>query len=84
MKAKVAQLGGPPPLGLHLILGANAPAKLANMISAIQAGTIAPVEIICHKPPHPKSRCYADGLREVSMLLIQARTAHGWSFLANS
>jgi ubiquinone/menaquinone biosynthesis C-methylase UbiE len=50
MKAKVAQLGGPPPLGLHLILGANAPAKLANMISAIQAGTIAPVEIICHKP----------------------------------
>lgn len=49
MKAKVAQLGGPPPLGLHLIFGANAPAKLANMISAIQAGTVAPVEIICHK-----------------------------------
>lgn len=50
MRAKAAAAGGPPPLGLHLILGDDAPTKLANMVDAITAGVIAPVEIICHKP----------------------------------
>lgn len=36
----------PPPLGLHLLLGATAREKTANMIDAIRAGTIAPVQMI--------------------------------------
>lgn len=49
-KAKAAQAGGPAPLGLHLTLGAGAPVKLLNMVTAIHAGAIAPVEIIVSKP----------------------------------
>ena len=50
MRKESANGGGPPPLGLHLILGQDAPLKITNMIDAIAAGTIAPVEIICRKP----------------------------------
>jgi SAM-dependent methyltransferase len=50
MRKKTTESGGPPPLGLHLILGPDAPLKIANMVEAITAGTIAPVEIICRKP----------------------------------
>ena len=49
MRARTAAAGGPPPLGLHLILGNDAPTKLVNMVDAISAGVIAPVEIICHR-----------------------------------
>lgn len=49
-QAKVAQAGGPPPLGLHTLIGAAAPAKFRNMVASIYAGDIAPVEIIAHKP----------------------------------
>ncbi|MFT7602326.1 MAG: SAM-dependent methyltransferase, partial [Acidimicrobiales bacterium] len=49
MRAKTAAAGGPPPLGLHLILGKDAPTKLVNMVDGIAAGTIAPVEMICQK-----------------------------------
>ncbi len=41
---------GPPPVGLHLILGPDAPTKLANMVDAVTRGAIAPVEVICSKP----------------------------------
>ena len=50
MRAKTVAAGGPPPLGLHLILGNDAPTKLANMVGAIAASIIAPVEILCRKP----------------------------------
>lgn len=50
MREKSSSGDGPPPLGLHIILGHDAPLKIANMIDAIAAGTIAPVEIICRKP----------------------------------
>ncbi len=50
MRKQSANNGGPPPLGLHIILGQDAPLKIANMVDAIAAGTIAPVEIICRKP----------------------------------
>jgi ubiquinone/menaquinone biosynthesis C-methylase UbiE len=50
MRKKSASGGSPPPLGLHIILGQDAPVKIANMVDAISAGTIAPVEIICRKP----------------------------------
>jgi SAM-dependent methyltransferase len=50
MRKKSSNGAGPPPLGLHIILGQDASLKIANMVDAIAAGTIAPVEIICRKP----------------------------------
>lgn len=41
---------GPPPLGLHLVMGPDTPTKFANMIAAVTAGTLAPTEIIARKP----------------------------------
>lgn len=49
LKAKVAETGGPPPLGLHVIMGPEAPAKTANMIANVEAGRIAPVELIARR-----------------------------------
>ena len=48
MKAKVAT-STPPPFGPHLVMGASAPQKVGNMIALIEAGTIAPVEMICRR-----------------------------------
>ena len=48
MKAKTAT-SGPPPFGLHIVMGDNAPQKVANMIALIEAGLIAPVEMICRR-----------------------------------
>lgn len=39
----------PSPLGLHLLMGPTVGVKTGNMISAIQAGTIAPVQMIFRK-----------------------------------
>jgi SAM-dependent methyltransferase len=41
---------GPPPLGLHILMGPDAPSKVRNMISHVREGTVAPVEIIAKKP----------------------------------
>lgn len=49
LKARAAAAGGPPPLGLHLIMGAEAPSKIQNMIENIAQGTIAPVEMIVRR-----------------------------------
>jgi ubiquinone/menaquinone biosynthesis C-methylase UbiE len=46
-----AASGGPPPLGTHLILGANAPEKFRNMQNNIEAGHIAPVQMIATRRP---------------------------------
>jgi ubiquinone/menaquinone biosynthesis C-methylase UbiE len=46
MRAQVAQSGGPPPLGLHVLMGAEAPQKIANMIDNLERGLIAPTEIV--------------------------------------
>lgn len=46
LRARIAQSGAPP-LGLHLLMGATTPQKIANMVSAIEAGLISPTEIIC-------------------------------------
>jgi hypothetical protein len=39
----VQRAGGPPPLGLHVLMGAMAPQKVQNMIVNITAGRLAPV-----------------------------------------
>jgi SAM-dependent methyltransferase len=38
--------GAPPPLGLHNLMGTTVKDKVANMIAAVRAGTIAPVQMI--------------------------------------
>ncbi len=38
--------GKPPPLGIHLILGASVPEMFRNMLSNIEAGYIAPIQMI--------------------------------------
>jgi len=44
-----APAAGAPPLGLHLVMGPDAPAKIGNMIAGIRAGRIAPVEIVARR-----------------------------------
>ncbi len=39
----------PPPLGVHIAMGENAPAKITNMVENIAAGCCAPVEIIARR-----------------------------------
>jgi len=46
LRARIAQSGAPP-LGLHLLMGATTPQKIANMVNALEAGLISPTEIIC-------------------------------------
>src|SRR2546429_225917 len=47
--AKTVAAGGPPPLGLHILMGRNAPDKIQNMIQNVASGRIAPVELIARK-----------------------------------
>lgn len=42
--------GGPPPVGLPLIMGEDAAAKIANLVHNLQRRRIAPVEMICRLP----------------------------------
>src|SRR6516162_5102691 len=49
LRAKTAAAGGPPPLGLHILMGRNTPDKVQNMIANISTGRIAPVEMIARK-----------------------------------
>ncbi len=41
-----AASGAPPPLGLHNLMGPTVKEKVANVIAAVRAGTIAPVQMI--------------------------------------
>ncbi len=47
--AGLSQKGSLPPLGTHILMGASAPQKIANMVALLEAGTIAPVEMICRR-----------------------------------
>ena len=49
LRAKTAAAGGPPPLGLHILMGRNTPDKVQNMIQNISNGRIAPVELLARK-----------------------------------
>jgi ubiquinone/menaquinone biosynthesis C-methylase UbiE len=46
LRARVAE-AGPSPLGLNILMGADFPAKMANMIGMLERGLIAPTEMIC-------------------------------------
>lgn len=49
MRAKTEANGGPPPLGLHTLIGQTTAVKFQNMIRNVGAGYIAPVEMIARK-----------------------------------
>ncbi len=46
--ARLAQ-GGPPPLGLHIVMRHNAKIKVKNMFTNVQNGTVSPVQIIAKR-----------------------------------
>jgi ubiquinone/menaquinone biosynthesis C-methylase UbiE len=46
VRAQAAETGGPAPLGTHILTGASAPQKVANMIDNLQRGLVAPTEIL--------------------------------------
>lgn len=41
--------GGPPPLGLHLVMGPTTPTKIGNLVAAIKGGIVAPTEIVARR-----------------------------------
>jgi hypothetical protein len=45
--AHAAQRGGPPPLGIHLLLKQEAPRIFANVVSVFDKGIVAPCELVC-------------------------------------
>lgn len=47
--AKAAKAKGPPPLGLHLLTGQNAPEKFSNYLAALEAGQIDPVIMVARR-----------------------------------
>jgi ubiquinone/menaquinone biosynthesis C-methylase UbiE len=49
LRARTAAAGGPPPLGLHILMGRNTPDYVQNMIENVSTGRIAPVELIARK-----------------------------------
>lgn len=49
LQGSTLQTEGPAPLGLHVLMGADAPDKVLNMIGHVLEGTIAPVEMIAQK-----------------------------------
>ncbi|MEM9785893.1 MAG: methyltransferase domain-containing protein [Pseudomonadota bacterium] len=48
--AAIEKSGGPPPLGIHLLMGDTAGEKLKNYVANVEAHRIAPVEMIFDKP----------------------------------
>jgi hypothetical protein len=50
LQTSAAAVGGPPPLGLQVLMGSNAGAKVANLSQNVSAGCVAPIELIAVKP----------------------------------
>ena len=49
LQARAANAGGPPPLGLHILMGNTAPEKIKNMIENVSRNRIAPVELVAER-----------------------------------
>lgn len=49
IRARSAAAGGPPPLGLHLVMGQDAPVKIGNVMEGLKAGRLGPCEVIARK-----------------------------------
>lgn len=46
LSARIAE-EGPPLLGLHLVMGPDAPLKIGNVVDGLKRGVLAPTEMIC-------------------------------------
>ena len=49
LQAKTGSTGGPPPLGLHILMGDTAQEKIKNMIDNVSQNRIAPVELVAER-----------------------------------
>ena len=49
LKENSAVADGPPPLGLHILMGKEAPTKVQNMIENVSRNRVAPIELIARK-----------------------------------
>lgn len=49
LRKRMKAAEGPPPLGLHILLGDTAAIKIQNMVDNVTAGRISPVEMIARK-----------------------------------
>ncbi len=49
LRKRIETAGGPPPLGIHNLLGATATIKVRNMIDNVTAGRVSPVEMVARK-----------------------------------
>ena len=49
LQARTGSVGGPPSLGLHILMGDMAPEKVKNMIENISQNRIAPVELVAER-----------------------------------
>ena len=45
--ARAAEQDGLPPLGIHILMKQDIPEKLRNYVSGLEAGAIAPIELVC-------------------------------------
>ncbi|MEO3413573.1 methyltransferase domain-containing protein [Roseovarius sp. CAU 1744] len=48
--ARIAEAGGPPPVGIHLLMHETGKTKIENYVTHLTAGDIAPVEMIFRLP----------------------------------
>lgn len=48
IKARLAK-GGPPPLGLHIVMGKDAKIKVGNMFANVEGGSVSPVQILARR-----------------------------------
>jgi len=62
MRERAASQDGPPPLGLHVIMGPDASTKIGNLIAALTDGTLAPVELICRRGEMSSTTTVARGV----------------------
>ena len=49
LRKNSSNIGGPPPLGIHILMGNDSANKVQNMIQNVSYGYIAPVELIAKK-----------------------------------
>lgn len=47
MRARAAEADGPPPVGLHILMGTSTTQKVRNMLDNLERGLIEPTEIVC-------------------------------------
>ena len=50
LQVNVSVADGPPPLGLHILMGETAPTNIRNMVENVMSDRIAPVELIAERP----------------------------------